>query len=57
MSSKLVDQYFTGTATMIEGVGLPEIASEAVSRHKDAFGQAPVYRNALDVGGEYAYRM
>ena len=26
-------------------------------RHADAFGESPVYRNALDVGGEYAYRM
>ncbi len=27
------------------------------TRHRDAFGDAPVYRNALDVGGEYAFRM
>ena len=26
-------------------------------RHRDAFGDSPVYRNALDVGGEYAYRV
>ena len=26
-------------------------------RHRDAFGDAPVYRTALDVGGEYAYRI
>ena len=47
-------KYFTGTATMIEGVGLEEIAEETVRRHTDAFGDDPVLRNALEVGGEYA---
>ena len=32
LSSKVVDQYFTGTATMIEGVGLDEIAAETTLR-------------------------
>ena len=50
-------QYFFGTSTTIEGVGLAEIAEETVRRHRDAFGDAPVYRTALDVGGEYAYRI
>ena len=52
-----VATYFTGTATRIEGVGLTEIAEETVRRHRDAFGDAPIYREALDVGGEYAYRI
>src|SRR5690606_17941393 len=52
----LVAKYFTGTATRIEGVGLAEIAEETVRRHRDAFGDAPVYRSMLDVGGEYAFR-
>ncbi|SNB66361.1 glutamate synthase (NADH) large subunit [Rhodoblastus acidophilus] len=56
LSKQLVEDYFTGTATPIYGVGLEEIARETVERHKAAFGDAPVYRNALDVGGEYAYR-
>jgi glutamate synthase (NADPH) large chain len=57
LRSDFVDMFFTGTATRIEGVGLDEIAEETVLRHRDAFGDAPVYRNALDVGGEYAYRV
>ena len=56
LKSDFVDKYFTGTATRIEGVGLDEIAEETVRRHRDAFGDAPVYRDALDVGGEYALR-
>ncbi|OYX68434.1 MAG: glutamate synthase large subunit [Rhizobiales bacterium 32-66-11] len=57
LSSELVAKYFFGTATTIEGVGLSGIAEETVRRHKLAFSDAPVYRLALDVGGEYAYRI
>ena len=56
LKAEFVATYFTGTATRIEGVGLPEIAEEAVSRHRDAFGNSPVYKTALDVGGEYQFR-
>ena len=57
LKSDFVAKYFTGTATRIEGVGLAEIAEEAVRRHRDAFGDAPIYRSMLDVGGEYAFRV
>ncbi|MFG1377693.1 glutamate synthase large subunit [Xanthobacter autotrophicus] len=57
LSSELVNQYFFGTATTIEGVGLAEIAEETERRHTLAFSDAPVFRMALDVGGEYAYRI
>jgi len=57
LSSEFVDRYFTGTATTIEGVALPEIALETVQRHSAAFGDDQVLRRFLDVGGEYAYRM
>src|SRR5205085_8840099 len=48
---------FTGTATRIEGIALAEIAEETVRRHRDAFSDAPIYRHALDVGGEYQFRV
>ncbi len=57
LRQEFVDRFFFGTATTIEGVGLEEVAEETVRRHRDAFGDAPVYRSALDVGGEYAYRI
>ena len=57
LSSAFVDAYFTKTATMIEGLGLAEIAKETVRRHAGAFGPDPVLANALDVGGEYAFRL
>ncbi|HEY8570933.1 glutamate synthase large subunit [Phenylobacterium sp.] len=57
LSSELVDRYFTGTATTIEGVGLQELAEECVRRHRDAYGDAPIYKSMLDVGGQYAWRL
>src|SRR5271170_953170 len=57
LASAFVDRFFFGTATRIEGVDLREIAEETVRRHDDAFGASPVLRNALEVGGEYAYRL
>ena len=57
LSSAFVDQYFSGTATTIEGIGIDEVAQEAVRWHRDAYGDAPVYRQHLDVGGDYAYRL
>lgn len=57
LKSDFVDQFFFGTATTIEGVGLDEIAEETVRRHGAAFGNDPVLLTSLDVGGEYAYRM
>ncbi len=57
LSSAFVEKYFTGTATTIEGIGIKEIAEECVRRHSDAYGDNPIYRNMLDVGGDYAYRL
>jgi glutamate synthase (NADPH/NADH) large chain len=57
LTSDFVDKYFTGTATTIEGVGLREIAEEAVERHRRAYGDDPLYHEMLDVGGDYAFRL
>jgi glutamate synthase (NADPH) large chain len=57
LSSGFVEKYFTGTATMIEGIGLTEIAEEAARRHKLAFIPEHEERDVLDVGGAYAYRI
>jgi len=57
LSTAFIEKYFTGTATMIEGVGLAEIAEETVRRHATAYGESPVYRTMLDVGGMYQLRL
>ncbi len=57
LASDFIDRYFTGTQGVIEGVGLTEIARETVRRHQQAFGDNPLYRSNLDVGGELAFRI
>ncbi len=57
LSSKFIDDYFKGTATSIEGVGLKEVAEEASRRHGTAYGDSPLYKSMLDVGGIYQYRL
>jgi glutamate synthase (NADPH/NADH) large chain len=57
LSDAFVEKYFTGTHSAVGGVGLGEIAEEAVRRHRAAYGNAPVLRDALDVGGEIAFRV
>jgi glutamate synthase (NADPH/NADH) large chain len=57
LRSALVNKYFSGTASTIEGIGIFEVAEEALRTHRAAFGNDPVLANALDAGGEYAYRV
>lgn len=57
LSSDFVTKYFSGTATMVEGIGIEQVAEESMRWHQNAYGDSPLYRNALDVGGDYAYRI
>ncbi|MEG3597843.1 MAG: glutamate synthase-related protein, partial [Pseudomonadota bacterium] len=57
LNSDFIDTYFTGTATTIEGIGLAEVAEEAVLRHAQAYGENPLYAGMLDVGGIYQFRL
>ena len=57
LNASFVAEYFTGTATQIEGISLKEVAEETVRTHRNAFGNDPVLSNALEAGGEYAYRV
>ncbi len=56
LNAAFVKKYFTGTSTQIEGIGLLEVAEEALRTHQSAFGTDPVLVNMLDAGGEYAWR-
>ncbi len=57
LQKAFVDKYFTGTATKVEGIGVFEVAEEALRRHRAAFGADPVLADMLDAGGEYAFRI
>ena len=56
LSKAFVDKYFRGTASQVEGIGVFEVAEEALRMHRAAFGSDPVLANMLDAGGEYAWR-
>ena len=57
LSRTLIDKYFTGTTSNVEGIGIFEVAEEAMRIHEAAFSSDPVLAHALDAGGEYAYRV
>jgi glutamate synthase (NADPH/NADH) large chain/glutamate synthase (ferredoxin) len=56
LNTVTVAKYFTGTPTRVEGIGVFEIAEEAIRMHTAAFGNDPVLATMLDAGGEYAWR-
>src|SRR5271163_4936944 len=57
LSKALVDRYFTGTASRIEGVGLDVLAREAKMKHDYAFENVSEADTELDIGGSYQYRV
>ncbi|MGB3426052.1 MAG: glutamate synthase-related protein [Castellaniella sp.] len=57
LHSSLVKKYFTGTPSNIEGIDIFQVAEEALRTHQAAFSTDPVLANALDAGGEYAFRI
>src|SRR5205809_150300 len=56
LEKDLVEKYFRGTASQIGGIGVFEVAEEAIRMHRAAFGADPVLTGMLDAGGEYAWR-
>ncbi len=52
-----MDQYFTGTSSRIEGVGLPVLAREAIEKHRLLIGLLRTPETELSVGGYYQYRI
>ncbi len=56
LQQSVVDKYFAGTATRIEGSDIEAVAQEALARHHAAFPDRPVDNRALDVGGDYQWR-
>ena len=57
LSTPLIDKYFNGTPSNVGGIGLFEVAEEAIRTHNNAFSGDPVLAGALDAGGEYAWRV
>lgn len=57
LTREFVDKYFTNTASNVEGIGLFEVAQEAINLHKAAFSADPLLQDMLDAGGELNYRV
>jgi len=57
LNSAFVEKYFPGTSSNVEGIGLEEVAEESLCLHNAAFSADPVLANALEAGGEYAFRV
>ncbi|WP_395703809.1 glutamate synthase-related protein, partial [Aquabacterium sp.] len=56
LEKDFVQKYFRGTASQVGGIGVFEVAEEALRTHVAAFGDDPVLASMLDAGGEYAWR-
>src|SRR5436309_3238543 len=56
LDQNFVDTYFTNTPSRIGGIGLDEIAAEAIERHRRAFPERPVRLPDIDWGGQYQWR-
>lgn len=57
LDKPLVEKYFRGTASQVGGIGVFQVAEEAIRMHRAAFGDDPVLAGMLDAGGEYAWRV
>jgi glutamate synthase (NADPH/NADH) large chain len=55
LSQDLLNKYFKGMNSKIEGIGIEEIADDALARHSAAFGNE-ITSNYLTNSGTYAYR-
>ena len=57
LARDVVDKYFTGTTSQIEGVNLETLASEALENHRYAYQPLAEDSIELQVGGEYQFRL
>jgi glutamate synthase (NADPH/NADH) large chain len=56
INSEVVDKYFTGGVTRIGGLGLDEIAREALCKHRFGFGDNKTDNHLLPEGGIYQWK-
>ena len=57
LNQELVETYFSGTTSRVEGVGLDVLAREALMKHKYAFQPITEFDTELAVGGSYHFRV
>ncbi|MEO8711357.1 MAG: glutamate synthase large subunit, partial [Parafilimonas sp.] len=57
LNKNVVDKYFTGAISRIEGMGLDEIAREVLTKHFYAFSKKENIYELLPAGGVYQWRV
>jgi glutamate synthase domain-containing protein 2/glutamate synthase domain-containing protein 1/glutamate synthase domain-containing protein 3 len=57
LNKSLIDDYFPGTASRIEGIGLDVLAREALVKHAYAYRPLTESETDLRVGGQYQFRV
>ncbi|MEY2776221.1 MAG: Ferredoxin-dependent glutamate synthase 1 [Pseudomonadota bacterium] len=57
LNQETIDQYFPNTPSAVGGMGVFEIAEEAIRTHQKAFGTDQILQGMLETGGEYAWRV
>ncbi|HEX4595811.1 MAG TPA: glutamate synthase large subunit [Bryobacteraceae bacterium] len=57
LNKSLIERYFTGTSSRIEGIGLDVLAREARMKHDHAFKALSDADTELAIGGNYQYRV
>ena len=57
LNSNFINKYFTGTSSLIEGVGFEEVINETRKRHLEGISSVEKKLYRLKVGGEYAFRL
>ena len=57
LNKDLVDSYFSGTTSRLEGIGLDVLAAEAQLKHDYAFRPLTDFETELTVGGNYHQRV
>jgi len=57
LNKEVVDTYFAGTTSRIEGIGLSVLATEALLKHDYAFRPLTDFETELSVGGNYHQRV
>lgn len=56
ISSAVIEEYFTGTPSRLEGIGLNEIAREVAMRHEPAFAEQNIDLFSYESGSHYQWR-
>ena len=56
LNKTVVDPYFTGATSRIQGMGLDEIAKEVLAKHYFAFSKKDIPVDRLPVGGIYQWK-